>query len=287
MSWTNFHSHSNFCDGNETPEKSVEAAIKQKMPAFGLSSHAPVVFKTDWCLADEKLGEYLKSADDLKMLYKSKIQLYKGLEIDYIPEVAGRSKHLLTDVELDYFIGSIHFVDVVPDGTRWNIDHTSNFFEEGLEKIFNSSFEKASARFFELTQQMIEEDKPDIIGHLDKIKMYNVNNRYFSEEDFFYRKQIEHILSVIKKAGVIVEVNTRGFYRYGQQSLYPSKWILEKLAKYDIPVMLNSDSHKPEEISAGFDYAFDKLKGAGIKRLWALFDSKWRAFEYDREGLLL
>lgn len=287
MPWTNYHSHTHFCDGSDVPELYIENAVKQGMPAYGYSSHAPIGFDTEWTIPDDKLTVYLNQVHDIKEKFGDKIETYLGLEIDYIPGVTGRNRHMLEFLELDYFISSIHFVDAFVDGNYWNIDHTKEFFDDGLHQIFGGNFQKASERFYELTRQMIVEDTPDIIGHMDKIKMYNNGNIYFNENEKWYRNQVEETIKVIKKSGVIVEVNTRGYYRYNQLDLYPSQWIIEKLAKEDIPIMLNSDAHSPHEISEGFAYAAEKLKKAGVKILWALIDGKWAGYKYSVEGLEL
>jgi histidinol-phosphatase (PHP family) len=287
LPWTNFHSHTRFCDGANEPESYILAALENGIVAYGFSGHAPVNFKTDWCIPDHKFEDYLTEIQKLKLKYKSEIQTYLGLEIDYISGIAGRSKHLLKNLELDFFIGSVHFVNHFSDGTPWNIDHTPELFLKGLIEIYNNNFKKAAEDFFEISREMIQVDKPDVIGHLDKIKMFNTRGFTFNETDKYYREQVISTLELIKRSGSIVEVNTRGYYRYGQMDLYPSQWILEKIAQLDIPVMLNSDCHKPEEITAGFDYAVDKLKAAGIQRLWALIDGKWQGFDYNKDGVII
>lgn len=287
MPWTNYHSHTQFCDGSDIPELYIENAIKQGMPAYGYSSHAPIKFGAEWTISGDKLEVYLEEVQVIREKYRNKIETYLGLEIDYIPGVTGRNLPVLEFLDLDYFIGSIHFVDAFEDGTFWNIDHTKEFFEKGLTQVFGGNFQHASDRFYELTRQMILEDMPDIIGHLDKIKMYNKGNIFFNETEKWYRNQVEETIKVIKKSGVIVEVNTRGYYRYNQPDLYPSQWIIEKLAKEDIPIILNSDAHAPHEITEGFAYATEKLKEAGVQSLWALIDGKWSDYKYSVEGLEL
>ena len=286
MAWTNYHSHTNYCDGSNKPEVYIQSAIENKLRAYGYSSHAPINFETDWCIADNDFENYMREVKNIKKKYQSEIQTYIGLEIDFIPDFAGRHQHILTNCQLDYFIGSIHFVDKFADGTHWNIDNTKELFDKGLKEIFNNKFGKASERFYELSNQMIEEDKPEIIGHLDKIKMYNKNSFYFSESEPWYKKQVENTLNIIKRAGSIVEINTRGYYRYGQKDLYPSAWIVERMIDMDIPIMLNSDSHAPDEITAGFEYAATELNKLGVKKLWVLYNNKWQAKEFNNEGFI-
>jgi histidinol-phosphatase (PHP family) len=284
--WVNFHSHNNFCDGTDEPEIYIEEAIHLELPAYGFSSHAPVFFKTDWCIPDSRFEEYLIEIIRLKEQYKNLIQVYLGLEIDFIPEFAGRSKHLLKDVSLDYFIGSVHFVEKFQNGTYWNIDTSYELFLKGLHEIFKSDFRKAATRYFEITREMIEEDRPDIIGHIDKIKMYNSKGKFFNENEKWYQDQVDLTIETLKNKGGIVEINTRGYYKYQQTELYPSDWIIKKLVQNEIPLMINSDSHKPSEIILGMEYASKKLKTLSVLKIRSLFNSQWLDFEFDEKGIL-
>jgi histidinol-phosphatase (PHP family) len=283
--WANYHSHNNYCDGSEEPVKYAEEAVRLGLAAYGFSSHAPVGFETNWCLSDFELERYLKVIKNIKEQYNSRIQIYLGLEVDFIPGFAGRSKHLVKNTQLDYFIGSVHFVDQFADGTCWNIDTSYELFLKGLDEIFKDDFRKAATRFFEITRQMLEEDKPDIIGHLDKIKIYNKIGNFFNENEKWYQDQVELTIDTIKRMGGIVEINTRGYYKYQQPDLYPGFWIIEKLAKKGIPLMINSDAHTPAEIIGGLAYAALKLKSLAINEVYALFNNKWKSYRFDKDGI--
>jgi histidinol-phosphatase (PHP family) len=284
--WANYHSHNKFCDGSDEPLKYAEEAERLGFAAYGFSSHAPVGFETDWCLPDSKFEEYLTVIKNIKELYRSKMQIYLGLEVDFIPGFAGRSKHLVRNTQLDYYIGSVHFVDQFEDGTYWNIDTSYELFLKGLSEIFKGDFRMASTRFFEITRQMLEEDKPVIIGHLDKIKIYNKTGNFFNENEKWYKDQVDLTIDTIKRIGGIVEINTRGYYKYQQPDLYPGFWIVEKLAKRGIPLMINSDSHTPAEIAGGLVYAASKLKSLGIKEISALYNNKWNSYQFNEKGIL-
>lgn len=287
MPWTNFHSHTTYCDGTGAIEEYILEAIKQGMPSYGVSAHAPVNFEADWCIQANDFDSYLDDVRTLKQKYSGEIEVYLGLETDYFPKVSDMETSEFEGESLDYEIGSIHFVDTFEDGVPWNIDHTKMLFLEGLQKIFKNKFLLAAERFYTLSMQMVIENKPDIIGHLDKIKMYNRSNDLFDETDKKYRSMVYRLLEVIKANDTIVEVNTRGYYKYNQKELYPSGWIMEKVHQLDIPVMLNSDSHHPGEISLGFEYAARELCKIGIQKLWTRIDNQWKSFNYNENGLLL
>ena len=271
-----YHTHTYYCDGAEAPEVYIKEAIKQGLTAYGYSSHSPVPFESDWNVPDDKLPNYIADVNAIKAKYSNEIEVYLGLEIDFIPGIAGRKRHILKDIILDYFIGSVHYVDKFEDGRYWNIDTSLELYKEGLEKIYKNDIKKAVIAFYENSRLMIEEDKPDIIGHFDKIKMFNTRVKFFDENESWYKDQIELLLRTIKKHNTIVEINTRGYYKYGQLDLYPSEWIIEKMAKMDIPIMINSDAHHPSEFNKGTDYAVGKIKNLGITQVYILKNFKWQ-----------
>lgn len=286
ISWANYHSHTHYCDGAEAPEEYIKEAIKLGMPAYGYSSHAPLPFYSSWNISNEQLKNYLSEITNIKTKYRSQIQVYMGMEIDFIPGIAGRSKHLMKNTDLDYFIGSVHFLEHFPDGTYWNIDTSHELFVRGLREIFNNDFRRAATNFWEITRQMIEEDRPDIVGHLDKIKMFNAHSCYFHENDNWYKDQVELTLDTIKKQGSIVEINTRGYYLYGKTDLYPSAWIIKRLADKKIPVIISSDAHQPDEITKGLSYTAKMLKKAGISKVSVLYDNAWNDYAFNEEGII-
>ena len=84
MYWSNYHSHSTFCDGRSSMEDFVKYAIAKGLKKYGFSSHAPLPFSTFWNMNLDDLPEYQMEFYRLKEKYASKIELYIGLELDYI-----------------------------------------------------------------------------------------------------------------------------------------------------------------------------------------------------------
>ena len=279
--WTNYHAHSDYCDGKATIEDVVATAKKLRMPAVGISSHAPLPFERKWCMAPGQLDNYLSELLRVRALDKS-IEVYAGLEADFIPQKmspAGFGK------KLDYVIGSVHFVDEFSDGQGWEIDGTYHDFLKGLEDIFHDNMKEAVNRYFELTRQMAKESAPDIIGHLDKIKMQNKERSQFDEADPWYRHAVMETLKVIRSAGSTIEVNTRGVYQRKTTTTYPSPWIIEEIGKMQIPVTLSSDAHHPDDLVNGFPQAAVTLLQAGIKKIRILSEGKWRDVAFDEHGI--
>jgi len=276
MTWTNYHSHSKYSDGSDNLEKYVEQALANDVVAYGFSCHAPVTFPCAWTIAPDELQAYLAEIDVLKQKYKGKIELYKSLEIDYFPGNPLAQPENYKTLGLDYTIGSVHFIDNLKNGEAWNIDTSKRIFDEGMIEIFGGNGKLAVTKFYELTLEMIAVMNPTIIGHLDKIKMFNTGNTYFSEDEQWYKDLVETVLLNIVAAGSIVEVNTRGLYRGKTTDHYPSDYMLQRCLDLNIPVIINSDCHKPSQIIKGFPQATALLKSIGFKTQRVLLHDRWQ-----------
>jgi histidinol-phosphatase (PHP family) len=233
-------------------------------------------------MKEDQLDTYLHQLDAIKTTTPD-IQLYKGLEVDYVPGIISVNPFRK---KLDYTIGSIHFIDAFPDGRLWEIDGSHTTFLEGLEKIFHGDSQAAFSRYFELTREMIDEACPDVIGHLDKMKIQNIENKFFHEDDPWYQEQVDLTLKKIAERGAIVEVNSRGLYQGKSSTPYPSPWILEKIYKKNIPVTLSSDAHHPSDVINRFPELAKQLLTIGFNTISILYDGKWQPFSYNTHGII-
>jgi histidinol-phosphatase (PHP family) len=271
--WSNFHTHSNYCDGKTSLMELLEEAQRLSMKCLGLSSHAPLPFEKAWAMKQDDLHQYLKEVQELKKISNT-VEVYAGLEIDYVP---GKISPKDFASQLDYTIGSIHFVDQYKDGTPWEIDNTNAVFMDGLTNIFDGNVQKAITRYFELTREMLQSDTPHVLGHMDKIKMQNAGNKLFREDDKWYRDQVTDTIDVIKRTGPIVEVNTRGIYQKKSETTYPSPWIIELLFKNDIPITISSDAHHPKDLTNCFSETAGMLNRIGYEEIYILRGGSWKA----------
>jgi len=278
--WSNFHTHSYYCDGKGELREYLESARESGVTVLGFSSHAPVPFQCKWCMRAENFPLYLDEIESLKKVFPD-IEIYKGLEIDFVPGVISPSDFA---ARLDFTIGSVHFVDSF-DGRLWEIDNTLEVFREGLEKIFGNDIRVAVTRYLQLTREMVRMSRPDIVGHLDKIKMHNTSTVLFDESEHWYREEMDKTLGSIREAGIIIEVNTRGLYKKKSPTPYPSPWVLERIRDLAIPVMLNSDAHHPDELTSEFAPAASLLQDIGFRNLSILKGGTWRQRPFNNYGI--
>ena len=106
MNLTNYHSHCSFCDGKAPMEDFVKSAIAAGFTSYGISSHAPLPFETCWTLSQERVPDYLQEIGRLKQRYAGEIEIYAGLEIDYLNEIQNPANSYFQALPLDYRIGS-------------------------------------------------------------------------------------------------------------------------------------------------------------------------------------
>lgn len=264
----NHHTHTSFCDGSDEPAAYVKKALKAGFHTLGFSSHAPVPFKNSFAIQDENdLMNYCNSIRALKNIYSDRINILLGLEIDYIKSVSRDFKDFRDQYQLDYVIGSVHLVRNGSDRGLWFIDGPRmGSYDSGMKNVFRGDIHAAVKAYYHQTIQMILTQKPEIIGHIDKVKMHN-RGRFFTEDELWYRNLVMDTLDIARQCGSIIEVNTRGIYTKSSDDLYPAKWILREILARNIPVTLSSDAHKPEEVDGYYAEAIRILKNIGFREL--------------------
>jgi histidinol-phosphatase (PHP family) len=283
MPWANYHTHSSFCDGKAEPEAYIEEAIKNNVVSLGFSSHSPVPVDNNWSMPEDRFDEYLDTITLLKEKYKDKLDIYTGLEIDYILDVNVAGGLELSG--LDYTIGSVHFLGKKGLRSNWTVDSKIEEMGKGVETDFRGDIKKAVEMYYISMQEMIKNTNVNIIGHLDIIKKNNHNNRLFNEQEKWYIDLVDDTLKLALRYSKIIEVNNGGITRKKINALYPGNWILEKCHEMTIPITMSSDAHSPEQIVAGFSGMAKILNGIGFTEVFVLENKKWKPVKFSPEGI--
>jgi len=272
----NFHSHSNFSDGYGSPEMYVQNAIEQNLIAYGISDHAPIPLEGVGPMEIVQLTDYLAKIEQLQGFHQDKIQIYKSLEVDYIPDVISIDSAHILDANLDYTIGAVHYVDYLDDGTPWGFEGSIHNFERGLNEIFQGDIQACISRYYELIIEMITNHTPDIVAHIDRIKKLNIDDRYFSEKEPWYRDLVISTLEKLSLTDAIMEINTKGYYKREIEETYPGSWVIGVAHELGIPMIVGSDAHHPDDIIKGFKYANTILRKIGVKSTRIFVNNRWQ-----------
>ena len=272
----NLHTHSVYSDGKSLPREIVEEAVRQGLTTLGFSEHSPLPFDNNFSVKSEDMPRYVAEIVQLKAEFKDKIDLYCALEADYLTGVSEPFAVTKEKYHLDYLIGGVHLVGQSAnpdkiwfiDGPKWEV------YDEGLQRFFDGDIRRAVRRFYEQTNEMIENEPFDIIAHFDKIKMHN-RERYFHEDEPWYRELALETLDLIRKKGLVMEINTRGIYKKRYNGFYPSPWLMEKACKMGVPAVISADAHHYSEITLEFAAAEEALKKAGYRSVVNFKDGRW------------
>lgn len=272
---SNLHTHTNYCDGKNTAEEIIQTAIVNHIHSIGISTHGPTSFLTDWNIKIDNIEKYLDEVNYLKAKYKNDINIFLGMEIDYIPNIGFDS--CVSDIinRLDYFIGSVHYLGAFNNGSLWTVDYELKEFIRGIEESFKGSVRLAAESYFELVSEMAIKYEPPIIGHLDLFKVNNLKGRLFNENEDWYISAVDKCLNEIKKTKSVVEINTGGMAKGYTNEQYPSTSILRLIKDKDIPVMINTDAHTIDNILYKYKEMYNLLYSLGFNSISYLTNEGW------------
>ena len=272
---TNYHTHNRFCDGKGEIAEYVEAAAAAGLEALGISSHAPLVFPDQSAMRAQDLPAYRAEVERLRTANRGRLPVHLSLEFDYIPERLEELWAIVAPIRFDYLIGSIHFVGEHAAGAPWAYDLTRRGFEAGLRRYFGGDIRRLVGAYYERIRSLAAWGRVAIIGHIDRIKMWNRGSEYFDENDTWYRREVDATLQACAQAGVIVELNTTG-WRHAPRSPYPSPWILRRCLGLKIPLIVTTDAHVPTRVTEYHPRAEALLREIGCTELAVLREGGWR-----------
>jgi len=265
--FSSMHTHTLFCDGNDDVETMCRAAYEKKMRAIGFSAHAPITkktgFKSDWNLSDDRVDQYVSEILDAKRRWRGKIQVFLGLEVDYIKGLRSAIDSDIKAINPDYLIGSVHFIIPANGAQPFTVDGPPEEFFNGLKEGFGGDAQALMNSYYDATAEMIAIGGFEILGHADLIKKNCYGKNYWPQESETCRQR--EIARAAAETGITVEVNTGGINRGKINDVYPSNSFLRFLREYNVPVTITADAHCADDINGNYDKAVNALICADIK----------------------
>ena len=253
----NFHTHSLYCDGNDSLFDMAKAAYEKGFRTLGFSGHL-YVGGTSVSMSDGAIEAYKDDIAVLKKMYDGKMDILCGAEADFFDD------HCLDGFE--YVIQSVHDIKVEEDGETFYIplDHKEEITVDAVERYFGGDWYALAEYFFDLEGQIAEKDRVDIIGHFDYLSKYNKNQCLFREDEPRYiaawKKAVDRLLPL----GKPFEINTSVFYRGMRDRPYPADDILEYIFSKGGKITFSGDVHSKERLYAGFEDAIARAKRIGF-----------------------
>lgn len=272
MHLTSLHTHTDYCDGSCSAENMVEAAIKNNMQSIGISTHGPVPFLSDWNIQKFNIEKYMDEIQLLKEKYKGQIEIFLGMELDYLPRTGFDSLQKSLMERLNYYIGSVHYLGSFNNSVMWTVDYTADEILRGINESFKGNKILAIETYYDLISEMACRYEPPIIGHIDLIRKNNRDNMLFDEREDWYYRAVDKCLDVIKNTSSVIEINTGGMFRGYTTEQYPSSLILNMIKEKEIPVIINSDAHTTEALLHKYEEMYALINEVGLKSVY--FSSK-------------
>lgn len=292
---TNYHTHSEYCDGKATAEAMAVAARRAGFAALGFSSHAPLPFRTAWNMDSERLGDYLATIRKLAEAHAPGMTVLTGLEIDSIAGLCGPADGRFAGSGLDYSIGSVHYV--LPEGFPapsadavdasgeetfgFTIDEPAADFERHLSRFYDGDAEAMVADYWKAVAGMVSAGGFNILGHIDLIRKNNRNGAYFDEGSRRYADAAMRAVDALAGSGIVVEINTGGMARGKTDSPYPAAWLLKELKARNVEICVNADAHEPSHLLAHRADALSLAAEAGYSSLRVLTAGGWKNVGLD------
>ena len=221
----NYHTHTPRCrhaKGGE--EEYIQSAIDRGLKILGFSDHSPYAFP-DWFDSDfrmrmDQLEDYAGAVLGLKDVYRDRLEIHLGVELEYYPVYLTETLHRLQDRGVEYAILGQHFV-----GNE--IDDHYNGYVTGSEQLLE--------RYVNQVSEAMETGLFTYLAHPDLF--------HFSGDSKLYQRQMRGICKTANSCGMPLELNLLGLY--GRRH-YPNPWFWEVAAEENCKVILGYDAHEPE-----------------------------------------
>ena len=236
------HCHTCFCDGKNTAEEMVLAAIERGLTAIGISEHGYTAFDLSYCLSLDKTEEYKAEIRRLKEKYSGKIEILLGIELDALSD--------LDTSDYDYVIGSAHYVKCGDEYLP--IDLSSADFERICRDYFDGDYYAFAEEYYR-TAATLASRKIDVVGHVDLITKFNEGNCLFDAEDPRYLKAAKSAVDALLTLNIPFEINTGAISRGYRTEPYPSKILREYIKEKGGALILSSDAHAKENLCCKFE----------------------------------
>jgi len=242
---SNYHTHTRFSDGKNTPEEMIEAAIALGFEKIGISDHAYTSFYDGWSVPKERLTEYVRTLHRLKQVYADRIRVYVGLEQDVLADPLPEG--------LDYYLGSVHWIK---KGDRYiEMDHSQQILRDAIRDYYGGDTDGLAEDYFALVASYADDPDVAFIGHFDLITKFDEKEPPLFLSTPRYVAAWKSAAEKLVAAGKIFEINTGAISRGKRITPYPAEPILSYLGELGAKVIICSDCHTADALDCAFGQA--------------------------------
>lgn len=267
----NYHTHTLFCDGTNTAEELIEAAIAKGFDALGFSGHCYTAYDESYCMSLEDTIKYKSEIALLQEKYQGKLNIFCGIEQDFGSDES--------TCNYDYIIGSVHALFPTADNDSadnfhgydrskcFYIDWSAEETERTINELCGGDPYSMCEHYFRMVSMLPEVTGCQIIGHFDLVTKFNEKRPLFDEDHPRYVAAALDAVDKLMEKDIIFEINTGAMAKGWKTAPYPAPWILKHIAAKGGSVIINSDCHKAEALDFAFDDALALAQSSGVNIL--------------------
>lgn len=256
----NLHTHTNFCDGKNTPEEMVRYAIEKGFTSLGFSGHSYVPFDLPCAMDPQEMIEYKKEVLRLRNAYKDQLEIFLGTEYD-INSTTDNSG-------FDYLIGACHYFEFGDDHPA--IDNDAKYEKRVIDKYFGGNGMEFAKLYYKKVAEIPEHGKFDIVAHFDLVAKNCEKAELFDESSKEYRNAAFEAVEAVSAKIPFFEVNTGAIARGYRTTPYPSIPIINELKRRGMRAIITSDCHDGRFLDCHFDQAVSILRECGFEERYIL-----------------
>ncbi len=235
----------------------VESALDRGVTVLGFAEHAPLPFDKEHRLTEREACAYLRDVAQLRSAFRDRIVILGGLEVDYLPSHASYLAAMLSKLQYDFAVGSIHFVET-PEG-RVRVWDYARFHEAPLV-----------SRYVDAVRAAAMSGLFDGIAHPDIILRSGIDGASF-------RDAIRPLFPVLRSHGISYEVNCSGMTKDAYdpasgltataRSSYPDLELAAQANAEGVALTVGSDAHEPDLIGYNITRATHLLREYGVREI--------------------
>ena len=246
-----YHIHTRLCKHAVGEiEEYIVSALKKGIKEIAFTDHIPLPdnFDIEHRMSPGEIDIYLNRIESVKTQYPE-LTILTGIEADYYEGIEKYLDNFLNSFDFDLVIMSVHFLSQWGDG---NWVFSCNFPDKSEREIYED--------YFAAQILGVETGLFDIIGHIDLIKQ--PGKSLLAEAGSY---AIELLLA-IKKAGMVIEINSSGFRKNVNEPFPGFDWI-GSIKKHQIGITTGSDAHTPDQVGLQFYQVYSFLNQNGYRSI--------------------
>ena len=263
----NLHIHTTYADGKDRPEQIIVEAINNGFGSIDFSEHTYNKFSIyPYQLPAEKMDDYKAKILSLKEKYSDQIDVFCGLEDEFVSEVC-------TD-GYDYLIGSVHYLDC--DGKICGFDSGLKETLEYINTHFHGDGLAFAKKYYETLCLLPQKKEYDILGHFDLVTKNNEKGGFIDTTSKQYLNYGFEAIHALREKIPFFEVNTGAISRGYRTLPYPQMEFLKEFKNCGLGVVITSDCHDKNYLDCFYNEARELIAAAGFKSKWILTENGFK-----------